>query len=194
MRSRRLSGTQGIGAAIREERLERGLTQAELASMARVSREWLSGVERGERAGAELSKVLRVLSALELEIILRSSSEGDDTSGPYPAGTPTSAPAKTVAPVLTTLEATRRALAEARTRGADSTRFARSTAPLQTDSLREAIGRAGGSADDAQRTSESSLPPTQELSRAINAALRSFSTRTATAEDALADENTGRRR
>lgn len=65
-------GIQGVGSAIREERLNQGLTQAQLAKKARVSREWLSGVERGERFGAELSKVLEVFSVLELDLFLSS--------------------------------------------------------------------------------------------------------------------------
>ena len=38
-----------------------GLTQAQLARRAEVSRQWLSGVERG-REGAELGRVLRTLA------------------------------------------------------------------------------------------------------------------------------------
>ena len=103
-------GLQGVGGAIRDERLNQNLTQAQLASKARVSREWLSGVERGERSGAELSKILQVFSALDLEVRVASrspeeSTHPDSTGANSSAAFPGQAP-----PMLTTNEATRLAL------------------------------------------------------------------------------------
>ena len=50
-----------LGMLLREQRRRRGLTQAQLARRAEVSRQWLSGLERG-REGAELGRVLRTLA------------------------------------------------------------------------------------------------------------------------------------
>lgn len=51
-----------LGMLLREQRRRQGLTQAQLARRAGVSRQWLSGVERG-REGAELGRVLRTLAS-----------------------------------------------------------------------------------------------------------------------------------
>lgn len=58
-----------IGAAIREARRKRGLTQEQLAVQAEVSRPWLVEVEHGHQR-AELDKVLRVLAVLDLTLDL----------------------------------------------------------------------------------------------------------------------------
>ena len=50
-----------LGVLLRDQRRRRGLTQAELATRAEVSRQWLSGLERG-RERAELGRVLRTLA------------------------------------------------------------------------------------------------------------------------------------
>lgn len=62
-----VSSADDIAAAIREERLRLGLTQADVASRARVSRAWLNGLERG-RPRAEVALVLRVLGVLGLTV------------------------------------------------------------------------------------------------------------------------------
>lgn len=54
---------------MRSLRLHRGMTQAELAERARVTRKWLSQVENGKRT-AELGLVCRVVSVLGYEIQL----------------------------------------------------------------------------------------------------------------------------
>ena len=64
------STTLELGAAVRARRRERALTQGALADAAGVSRAFVSELERGERAGAELSRVLAVLRALDLSITL----------------------------------------------------------------------------------------------------------------------------
>lgn len=110
MESRRIMGVQGVGAAIREERLDQGLTQAQLASHASVSREWLSGVERGERAGAELSKILRVLSALDLDMSFSSHPSRNPADEPAEAAPPLPSAGANGSRPLTTNEATREAL------------------------------------------------------------------------------------
>lgn len=59
-----------IGLAIRLAREEANLTQQAFADKAKVSRKWLSEVENG-KSTAELGKVLRVLSDLEIDLDLR---------------------------------------------------------------------------------------------------------------------------
>ncbi len=51
-----------LGMLLREQRQRQGLSQARLARRAGVSRQWLSGLERG-REGAELGRVLRTLAS-----------------------------------------------------------------------------------------------------------------------------------
>jgi HTH-type transcriptional regulator/antitoxin HipB len=54
-----------LGAALRQARLRAGLTQAELAARAEVSRAFVVGIEAGNRPGAELQRVLALVRALE---------------------------------------------------------------------------------------------------------------------------------
>lgn len=59
-----------VAEHLRAQRLSADLTQAELAELAGVSREWLVGLERGRRPRAELSKVLSLVEALDLALAL----------------------------------------------------------------------------------------------------------------------------
>ena len=59
-----------LGAAIRRARVEQSLTQAGLAAQAGVSRRWLSSIESGGKADAELSKIFAVLEVLGQQIEL----------------------------------------------------------------------------------------------------------------------------
>lgn len=59
-----------FGAAVREERTRAGLTQKELADRAGVSRRWLGMFENGKNLGAELSKVLALVQALNRELTM----------------------------------------------------------------------------------------------------------------------------
>jgi transcriptional regulator with XRE-family HTH domain len=86
MRQRSIRSVQELGTAIRDARLDRGLTQAELARRSGVSREWIVGVERGRRPRAELSRVLAVLSALDEPLAMGSPAPTSDRGGPRPAG------------------------------------------------------------------------------------------------------------
>lgn len=62
---RRSPELDALGAAIREERTRLGFTQQEVADRAGVKREYLAGVERGERNSAyeTLLKIARSLEA-----------------------------------------------------------------------------------------------------------------------------------
>lgn len=64
---------------MRAQREQRGLTQAQLADRARVSRESVSRLESG-RDNARLSLVLNVLSALDLDVTLEQAGRLDKTS------------------------------------------------------------------------------------------------------------------
>ena len=55
-----------LGAVIRSARKDANLTQSQLAERAGVSRRWLLMLENGRAPGAELSKILTTLHALNL--------------------------------------------------------------------------------------------------------------------------------
>jgi HTH-type transcriptional regulator/antitoxin HipB len=57
-----------LGQAIRQERLRQGLTQAQLAQKAQVSRAFVIGLEQATRPRAELMRVFQVLRALNLAL------------------------------------------------------------------------------------------------------------------------------
>jgi HTH-type transcriptional regulator/antitoxin HipB len=67
-----------VGAAVRDARVKRRLTQAELARQAGVSREWLVRLEHGHPR-LEMQLVLDTLAAVGLALTA-SESEPDDTS------------------------------------------------------------------------------------------------------------------
>jgi HTH-type transcriptional regulator/antitoxin HipB len=62
-----INSLRDLAAAARGRRLSLGLSQAELAARARVSRPWISEFEAGKPT-AELGLVLRLLDALELDV------------------------------------------------------------------------------------------------------------------------------
>lgn len=62
-----LRSVHDIASTVRGRRLDRGLSQAEVAAAAGVSRKWVSEFERG-KPGAELSAVLSVLAALDIDL------------------------------------------------------------------------------------------------------------------------------
>ncbi|MGN0064150.1 MAG: helix-turn-helix domain-containing protein [Nocardioides sp.] len=65
-----VSNWASLGRLIQGARKERGMTQAGLALEAGVSRAWLAKVESGHR-GAEFERILRVLNALEFDLVAR---------------------------------------------------------------------------------------------------------------------------
>lgn len=58
-----------LALEVRRRRTELGLTQAELAARARVSRQWVSEFEGGKPT-AELGRTLHLLDALDLRLHL----------------------------------------------------------------------------------------------------------------------------
>lgn len=89
-------------AVVRGRRLELGLSQAQLARRAGVSRKWVYEFEAGKPA-AELGHVLRVLEALGLRLDLAS-----DGAREAPAAAPPAGPAAVVVDLDTLLEEHRR--------------------------------------------------------------------------------------
>ena len=63
--------------------LELGLSQAELAARARVSRQWVSAFESG-KATAEVGLVIRLLDALELRMTVAEAGAPAAARGPAP--------------------------------------------------------------------------------------------------------------
>jgi HTH-type transcriptional regulator/antitoxin HipB len=66
---RLVEGWTDLGQAIRDVRLEAGLTQQQLADRAGLSRAWLARVESGHRK-AELEYLMRTVAALGLSLAL----------------------------------------------------------------------------------------------------------------------------
>jgi len=74
----RLRSIRDVAAAVRGRRQDLGLSQAELAQRAGVSRKWVYEFEGG-KSTAELGLVLRVLEELELGLELDEASAGAST-------------------------------------------------------------------------------------------------------------------
>lgn len=77
---RRLEPQEALGRAVRELRLERGLTQRELAEAADLNVTWLSHIEAG-RPNPAWGTVARIASALGVpvsELALRAERLGAD--------------------------------------------------------------------------------------------------------------------
>jgi HTH-type transcriptional regulator / antitoxin HipB len=60
-----------LGAEIAAQRRHRGLTQAELARMASIGRSTLDALENGRIGELGFSKIIKVLSALGMELRLQ---------------------------------------------------------------------------------------------------------------------------
>jgi HTH-type transcriptional regulator/antitoxin HipB len=63
----RVNTPRDVAAAVRGRRIGLGMSQADLARRAGVSRPWVSQVEAGKPT-AQLSMVIRLLEALDLQI------------------------------------------------------------------------------------------------------------------------------
>lgn len=84
----RISSLHGLAATARGRRLDLGLSQAQIAERARVSRQWVSGFEAG-KSTAELGLVLRLLQALELHIDVTHDASEPPRRDPSPDARPT---------------------------------------------------------------------------------------------------------
>ncbi|MEI2776649.1 MAG: helix-turn-helix domain-containing protein [Tetrasphaera sp.] len=65
-----VTSAHAFGRLVKETREARGLTQARLAELAGVGRQWLVGFESGDKRSAPLAMIFRVLGALGLEVTL----------------------------------------------------------------------------------------------------------------------------
>jgi transcriptional regulator with XRE-family HTH domain len=75
-----------LGPALREARLADGLTQAALAELAQVGRQWLNAFELGEKASAPLDMVMRVIAALDVSVVLTRPPLSATAAKPEPSG------------------------------------------------------------------------------------------------------------
>ncbi len=66
-----------LGHAVRGLRLHRGLTQAELAAAAGVSRQWVVNIESGRTSGIEVGRLMRLLDALHGSLFIHVDSADD---------------------------------------------------------------------------------------------------------------------
>lgn len=64
-----------LGEAIRRLRTERGLTQAQLADLAGVSRVWIGYVENGKSSDVSVRLIMRVLDELDASLMVRDDEE-----------------------------------------------------------------------------------------------------------------------
>ncbi|MFM8896024.1 MAG: multiprotein-bridging factor 1 family protein [Actinomycetales bacterium] len=67
-----------LAAVVKGARARRGWTQSELAERAMVSRSWVAKLERGHR-GAELEQILRLLQALQVNLLVQPVGAQDDS-------------------------------------------------------------------------------------------------------------------
>lgn len=70
-----INSTRDLAARARGRRQELGLSQAELARRAGVSRQWVSAFEAG-KPGAELRLVISLLDALDLRLLVAEGGAG----------------------------------------------------------------------------------------------------------------------
>lgn len=82
----KIRNARELGAFIRDIRIDRNLTQHQLADRAGVSRSWLIGVEQGKRTGAEMSKIFALMRALDTTMFC------EPPDGDYPATSQEEAP------------------------------------------------------------------------------------------------------
>src|SRR2546430_17595653 len=74
----RIRTTRDIGAAVRGRRKDLGLSQADLAARAGVSRRWVYQLEAGKQTAA-LGLVLRVLDQIDIGLSLDSARKTPDS-------------------------------------------------------------------------------------------------------------------
>ncbi|ALD13765.1 helix-turn-helix domain-containing protein [Clavibacter capsici] len=79
--------TRTLAAELRHRREERGLTQAGVAGLAGVSREYVVRLESG-KPGSEIGSMMRVVRALGCELSLTVDPRAADASSPSPFDRP----------------------------------------------------------------------------------------------------------
>lgn len=71
-----------IGYAIKDRRAELGLTQAQLAETAGVSKRCLWSLELGRNPGVQLDKLIAVLGALGLDLVIDATGGAESSAHP----------------------------------------------------------------------------------------------------------------
>lgn len=82
----RVSTTGDLGALVRQERQDQGLTQAELAERIGTTRQWVSQFESGT-LNPRVGLVLAALTALDLDVDVRSGASTNQGPSIPPAAT-----------------------------------------------------------------------------------------------------------
>lgn len=78
-----ISSLHDLAAIVRGRRRDLGLSQAQVAARAQVSRQWVSGFEAG-KATAEIGLVIRLLDALDLRLAVIDGAAPPAASGTAP--------------------------------------------------------------------------------------------------------------
>jgi transcriptional regulator with XRE-family HTH domain len=65
--AQRSSAHAALGRAVRRLRIERGLSQEDLAHLSRMDRTWVGGIERGEK-NPSYEKLMDLATALDVRI------------------------------------------------------------------------------------------------------------------------------
>lgn len=81
-----------IGYAIKDRRAELGLTQAQLAEAAGISKRCLWSLELGQNSGVQLDKLTAVLGALGLDLTISSADVVTPGTQPLPLATSDASP------------------------------------------------------------------------------------------------------
>lgn len=68
-----------VGGLIQQKRTDLGLTQAQVANRAHVSRDWIISIENGRRLTVDFERLLRTLDVLGLTIEISAATEGDES-------------------------------------------------------------------------------------------------------------------
>ena len=66
-----------LARSVKKLRLDRDMTQAELARRADVSRVWIINLERGETEGLEVGRLMRVLDELDANLMIQDQQAGE---------------------------------------------------------------------------------------------------------------------
>lgn len=77
---REINSLHDLSKTARGRRLDLGLSQAELAQRARVSRQWVNEFEAG-KPSAEIRLIMQLLAALDLHMFLNDNADSRATGG-----------------------------------------------------------------------------------------------------------------
>lgn len=87
----RVRSTEDLGAVVRDRRRALGLSQAEVAARADVTRQWVVRFEQGS-SDVSLRKTLALLRALDLDLRTAAQPRNDASNTSQPVGVPITIP------------------------------------------------------------------------------------------------------